>query len=216
MLLLVGLGNPGAGYANNRHNIGFMAVDAIVHRHRFAPWRARFQGQLSEGTLNGEKVLALKPTTFMNNSGQAVGEAARFYKLEPPQVIAFYDELELQPGRLKVKQGGGSAGHNGIRSLDAHLGPAYWRVRLGIGHPGDKARVTGYVLSDFAKGDAVWLEKLLDAVSEAAPDLAAELAGTGDGNRFMTKVALRMNPPLPKTERKDKTPQPEADGPTES
>jgi PTH1 family peptidyl-tRNA hydrolase len=200
MLLLVGLGNPGASHANNRHNIGFMAVDAIVHRHRFSPWRARFQGAMSEGLLGGERVLALKPATFMNLSGQAVGESLRFYKLAPEQVIVFYDEIELDPGRVKVKLGGGSAGHNGIRSIDAHIGNGYWRVRLGVGHPG-KEHVHGHVLSDFAKADAEWLAKLLDAVAEAAPDLAAELSGSGDGNRFMTKVTLRMKPPPKKKEK---------------
>jgi PTH1 family peptidyl-tRNA hydrolase len=208
MLLLVGLGNPGAGYANNRHNIGFMAVDAIVQRHRFSPWRTRFQGMTADGALGDEKILALKPGTFMNMSGQAVGEAARFFKVAPEQVIVFYDELELAPGRLRVKKAGGSAGHNGIRSIDAHLGADYWRVRIGIGHPGDKDRVTGHVLSDFGKADAEWLEKLLDAIAEAAPDLATELSGAGDGNKFMTKVALRMNPPA-----KKETPE---SGPTES
>ncbi len=202
MLLLVGLGNPGAGYANNRHNIGFMAVDAIAHRHRFAPWRARFQGEISEGMLNGEKVMALKPATFMNLSGQAVGEAIRFYKIAPEQVIVFYDEIELEPGKVRVKMAGGSAGHNGIRSLDAHIGYDYWRVRLGIGHPG-KELVHAHVLSNFAKGDAIWVEKLLDAVADAVPDLAAELSANGDGNKFMTKVTLRMKPPPPKKEKKE-------------
>jgi PTH1 family peptidyl-tRNA hydrolase len=194
MLLLVGLGNPGTQYASNRHNIGFMAVDAIVHRHRFSPWRARFQGVMAEGTLDEEKVLALKPATFMNLSGQAVGEAARFYKIPPEQVIVLYDEIELEPGKVRVKRAGGSAGHNGIKSIDAHIGPDYWRVRLGIGHPG-KEFVHGHVLSDFGKADEAWLTPLLDAVADAAPDLAAELSGTGDGNKFMTKVALRLKPP---------------------
>ncbi len=212
MLLLVGLGNPGAGYANNRHNIGFMAVDAIAHAHRFAPWRARFQGAISEGTLDGDKVLALKPATYMNLSGQSVGEAIRFYKIAPEQVIVFYDEIELEPGKVRVKKAGGSAGHNGIRSLDAHIGYDYWRVRLGIGHPG-KERVHGHVLSDFGKGDQQWLEKLLDAISEAAPDLVRELSGSGDGNKFMTKVTLRLKPPPPKKEKKEP---PSSDGATET
>jgi PTH1 family peptidyl-tRNA hydrolase len=197
-----------------------MAVDAIVDRHRFTPWRARFQGAMSEGALNGDKVLALKPGTYMNLSGQAVGEAMRFYKLAPEQVIVFYDELELEPTRVKVKKAGGSAGHNGIRSLDAHIGYDYWRVRLGIGHPGDKARVSGYVLSDFGKGDAQWLEKLLDAVADAAPDLTKELSAGGDGNRFMTKVVLQMKPPPkkePKKElNKEQAPSAPPEGTTES
>ena len=211
MLLLVGLGNPGAGYVNNRHNIGFMAVDAIANAHRFAPWRARFQGVMSEGSLGGDKVLALKPATFMNLSGQSVGEAIRFYKIAPEEVIVFYDEIELEPGKVRVKKAGGSAGHNGIKSLDAHIGPDYWRVRLGIGHPG-KERVHGHVLSDFGKGDAVWLEKLLEAIAEAAPDLARELSGPGgDGNKFMTKVTLRMKPPPPKNESKKEKKEPPTD-----
>jgi PTH1 family peptidyl-tRNA hydrolase len=214
MLMLVGLGNPGANYANNRHNIGFMAVDAIASRHGFSSWRSRFQGVTAEGTLGREKVIALKPATFMNLSGQAVGEALRFYKIPTHAVIVLYDEIELAPGRIKVKRGGGSAGHNGIRSIDAHIGPDYWRVRLGVGHPGDKARVHGHVLSDFAKADAEWLTTLLDAVTDNAPVLASELAVDGDGNRFMTKVMLKTCPPPPK-EKKEK-PSSETDGAEES
>ena len=217
MLLLVGLGNPGANHAANRHNIGFMAVDAIAHRHRFSPWRARFQGVIAEGVVGGEKMLALKPATFMNLSGQAVGEAARFYKLAPTEVIVFYDELELAPGRVKVKQGGGSAGHNGIRSIDAHIGYDYWRVRLGIGHPGDKARVLGHVLSDFGKADAEWLTTLLDALSEYAPELVSDLLAGGEGNKFMSKVTLKTSPPPPRTKKtEDEPPGDDAGGPKES
>ena len=190
MLLLVGLGNPGARYAGNRHNIGFMAADLIVRRHGFSPWRKRFQGEAAEGMLDGEKVLALKPQTFMNNSGQSVGEALNFYKLTPDDVVVLYDEIDLAPAKVKVKKGGGAAGHNGIRSIDAHIGPDFWRVRLGVGHPGDKARVHGHVLSDFSKADEVWLEKLLEAVAEAAPLLVRK-----DDNKFMTKVALLTQPP---------------------
>jgi len=185
MRLLVGLGNPGASYAHNRHNIGFMTAERIAKVHSFGPWRARFQGHICEGTVEGERVLALKPNTFMNLSGQSVGEATRFYKVEPADVIVFYDELELQPGRLKVKQGGGSAGHNGIKSIDAHIGTDYWRVRMGIGHPGDKNLVSGYVLQDFAKADAAWLDVFLDAATSALPLLIS-----GDAPKFMTKVAI--------------------------
>lgn len=190
MLLLVGLGNPGARYAGTRHNIGFMAADLIVRRHGFSPWRKRFQGEAAEGTLDGEKVLALKPQTFMNNSGQSVGEALNFYKLTPDDVVVLYDEIDLAPGKVKVKKGGGAAGHNGIRSIDAHIGPDFWRVRLGVGHPGDKARVHGHVLSDFAKADAAWLEKLLDAVADAIPLMARKADG-----KFMSRVALLTQPP---------------------
>jgi PTH1 family peptidyl-tRNA hydrolase len=203
MLLLVGLGNPGAGYANNRHNIGFMALDAIVARHSFSPWRKRFQGETAEAQIGPEKVLALKPGTYMNLSGQAVGEAMRFFKLAPENVIVFYDEIELEPGKVRVKKAGGSAGHNGIKSIDAHIGPDYWRVRIGIGHPG-KEHVHGHVLSDFGKGDAGWLELLLEAIAEGAPGLAVELRGNGDGNRFMTRVALKLKPPPVKEPKKDK------------
>jgi PTH1 family peptidyl-tRNA hydrolase len=196
MRLLVGLGNPGSNYAHNRHNIGFMALDRIVRDHRFGPWRARFQGQICEGEIGGTKVLALKPATFMNLSGQAVGEACRFYKIAPMDVIVLYDELELPPGRLRAKQGGGNAGHNGLKSIDAHIGADYWRVRLGIGRPADKAQVSGYVLQDFAKTDAAWREPFLEAISAALPLLVE-----GDANRFMTKVALLT---------KDTTPAPPA------
>jgi PTH1 family peptidyl-tRNA hydrolase len=208
-MLLVGLGNPGANHAHNRHNIGFMAIDAIAHAHRFAPWRARFQGSTTEGMLGDEKIVALKPGTFMNLSGQAVGEAMRFFKLTPEAVIVLYDELELPPGRLKVKRGGGSAGHNGIRSIDAHIGNDYWRVRLGIGHPGDKARVHGHVLSDFGKSEVAGLKTLLEAVADHAPELTRDVAHGGDGNRFMNKVMLKTNPPPPKAAKEEASPKPE-------
>lgn len=189
MLLLVGLGNPGPKYAFNRHNIGFMAVDAIIHRHSFSPERQRFQGLVSEGTLGGEKVVALKPMTYMNESGRSVGEAMRFYKLEPDQVVVLHDELDLPEGKLRIKLGGGHGGHNGLRSIDAHIGQTYRRVRLGIGHPGDKDRVLGYVLGDFSKAEMKWLEPFLDAIVDAAP-----LMGEGHFNSFANKVHLALNP----------------------
>lgn len=189
MKLIVGLGNPGAKYARNRHNIGFMAVDAIAANHGFSPWRSKFQGLLSDGRLGHAKVVLLKPQTFMNLSGQSVGAAVRFYKLNPEDVIVFHDELDLAPGKLRLKNGGGHAGHNGLRSIHQHIGPDYARVRLGIGHPGHKDRVTGYVLGDFAKADQEWLDDLLRGIQDGAPDL-----GNGDGDRFMNKVALHLVP----------------------
>jgi peptidyl-tRNA hydrolase, PTH1 family len=186
MRILAGLGNPGAQYQNNRHNVGFMAADAIARRHSFSPWAKKFQALIAEGTIYGEKVLLMKPQTFMNNSGQSVGEAARFYKLEPRDIAVLYDELDLPPAKVRVKDGGGHGGHNGIRSLDAHLpGKDYRRVRIGIGHPGVKELVHGYVLGDFAKADAKWLDPLLDAIADHAG-----LIGQGDGNTFMNKVSL--------------------------
>jgi len=186
MLLWAGLGNPEPGMARQRHNIGFMAIDVIAHRHGFTPWRQRFKGLVAEGSVGGEKVLALKPMTYMNLSGEAVQAAAAFFKIAPEQITAFHDELDLAPGKLRMKRGGGAAGHNGLRSMDRILGtPDYWRVRLGIGHPGDKDRVTGHVLGDFAKADRDWLIALLDGVAEAAPLLAQ-----GRPEDFMTKVAL--------------------------
>ncbi|SFN86429.1 peptidyl-tRNA hydrolase [Roseovarius lutimaris] len=190
MQLFVGLGNPGAKYEKNRHNIGFMALDRIAEEHGFGPWRARFQGHVSEGTLGGTKVILLKPGTFMNLSGQSVGEAIRFYKLTPGDVTVFHDELDLAPGKLKVKQGGGHAGHNGLRSIHQHIGEAYRRVRLGIGHPGHKDRVAQFVLQDFAKADADWLDDLMRGISEGAPWLAEDKA-----DRFLNTVAQRLTPP---------------------
>lgn len=186
----MGLGNPGARYATNRHNVGFMAVDRIAADHGFAPWRTKFQGEVSEGRLGTERVVLLKPMTFMNLSGQSVGEAMRFFKLEPAYVTVFHDELDLAPGKCRVKEGGGHAGHNGLRSLHQHIGDDYARVRIGIGHPGHKDRVADYVLSDFAKADEAWLDDLLRGISDGAPALAA-----GDAARFMNAVALRTAPP---------------------
>ncbi|MDI6835541.1 MAG: aminoacyl-tRNA hydrolase, partial [Rhizobiaceae bacterium] len=157
MLIIAGLGNPGAKYSENRHNIGFMAVDAIHRRHRFSPWSKKFKAEIAEGEIAGEKVLLMKPQTFMNLSGEAVGEAMRFYKLKPADIVAIHDELDLPAGRARMKTGGGHGGHNGLRSLDAHCGKDYRRLRLGIGHPGDKERVHGHVLGDFAKVDRIWL-----------------------------------------------------------
>lgn len=189
MQLIVGLGNPGAQYAGNRHNIGWMAVDRIAADHGFSPWRARFQGLAAEGRLGGEKVVALKPQTFMNASGQSVGEAMRYLKLDPADVVVLHDELDLAPGKVRVKTGGGHAGHNGLRSIHQHVGEGYRRVRLGIGHPGHKDRVSGYVLSDFAKADADWLDDVIRGVSDGAPALAAR-----DDVRFATLVAARTQP----------------------
>jgi PTH1 family peptidyl-tRNA hydrolase len=186
MKLWVGLGNPEPGMARNRHNIGFMAIDVIADRHGFAPWRKRFSGLVSEGSVGGEKIVALKPLTYMNESGRAVQPASAFFKLPPDAVTVFHDELDLIPGKVRVKRGGGAAGHNGLRSIDRTRGTQdYWRVRLGIGHPGDKARVHGHVLGNFAKTDEDWLVDTLEAVSDAAPLLAA-----GKPEDFMTKVAL--------------------------
>jgi peptidyl-tRNA hydrolase, PTH1 family len=195
MLLLVGLGNPGPRYAGNRHNIGYMAVDEIVRRHSFGPWRARFQGLATEGRIGARKVLALKPETYMNESGLAVGAALRFYKLAPGAVTVLYDEIDLRAGKIKVKLDGGHAGHNGLRSIDAHIGKDYWRVRLGIGHPGDKDLVHLHVLSNFAKSEAAWVEPLLTAVAEEIPRLLE-----GDEAGFMSRVAHRTAPPKPKKE----------------
>ena len=190
MKLLVGLGNPGAKYARNRHNIGFMAVDRIAGDHGFGPWRSKFQGVVSEGRLGPEKVLLLKPETFMNLSGKSVAAAMQFYKLTPADITVFHDELDLAPGKCRVKTGGGHAGHNGLRSIHSSIGEAYHRVRLGIGHPGHKDRVSAYVLHDFAKADADWIDDLLRGISDGAADLVA-----GDSARFLNAVALRVAPP---------------------
>jgi PTH1 family peptidyl-tRNA hydrolase len=192
--LFVGLGNPGPKYAGNRHNIGFMALDRIAADHGFSPWRKAFQGLVAEGRLGNEKVALLKPETFMNLSGQSVQGALAFWKLPLGDLTVFHDELDLAPGKLRLKQGGGHAGHNGLRSIHGHLGDAYARVRLGIGHPGHKDAVAAYVLHDFAKADQDWLEDLLRGISEGAPALAA-----GDGQKFMNAVALRTAPPRSST-----------------
>ena len=196
MLLLVGLGNPGPKYEKNRHNIGFMAVDEIVRRHSFSPYRARFQSLVAEGNLGGDKVLAMKPTTFMNESGRAVGEAMRYYKLVPQDILVIHDELDLVGGKLRIKKGGGVAGHNGLRSIDSHLGKDFHRLRFGIGHPGDKNRVHGHVLGDFSKAEMQQSEKIVDAIAERA-----ERLGAREFDAFMTQVALILKPPRPKTEK---------------
>jgi len=189
MKLFVGLGNPGPGHARNRHNIGFMAVDAIAGAHGFGPWRAKFHGQVAEGRLGPEKVMLLKPGTYMNLSGDAVRAALGFFKLEPGDVTVFHDELDLAPGRVRVKTGGGTAGHNGLRSLGAHIGPEFQRVRIGIGHPGDKRLVSNHVLGDFHMSEADWVDDLLRGVAEGAPALAA-----GDAQAFLAAVNRRTQP----------------------
>jgi PTH1 family peptidyl-tRNA hydrolase len=187
MRLFVGLGNPGGKYANNRHNIGFMAVDEIARRHGFGPWRRRFQGETSDGTLDGEKVVLLKPATFMNESGRAVQEAASFFKLSAGEITVFQDELELPPAKVRVKIGGGIAGHNGLRSISEHIGNDYRRVRIGVGHPGDKDMVQHYVLSDFAKSERSWVEALIAILADNA-----DLLARGDDASFQNKVHLAM------------------------
>ncbi|MBT3557656.1 MAG: aminoacyl-tRNA hydrolase [Rhodospirillales bacterium] len=196
MHMLVGLGNPGTEYARNRHNIGFMAVDEIVRRHSFAAWRSKFHGDISEGRLGGEKVLVMKPTTFMNESGRAVQAAMTFYKILPQDVVVLHDELDLAGGKLRVKRGGGHAGHNGLRSIHSHIGEGYGRVRIGIGHPGDKSRVVGHVLKDFSKEEDIWVQKLIDGMADNAGLLVE-----GDDGLFQTRVAAHMAPPK---ENKDK------------
>lgn len=189
MLLLVGLGNPGPKYAGNRHNIGFMAVDAIARAHGFGPWKKKFQGELAEGHIDGVRTLLLKPQTFMNESGRSVGEAANFHKLNATDIVVFYDEIDLAPGRFRMKMGGGAAGHNGIRSMIASpIGEGFRRARMGVGHPGQKELVHHHVLSDFHKADADWLQKLLDACAKAAPLLA-----NGDDEKYQGEV-MRLAP----------------------
>ncbi|WP_086994227.1 aminoacyl-tRNA hydrolase [Rhizobium sullae] len=187
MLIIAGLGNPGSKYARNRHNIGFMAADAIHRRHNFSPWSKKFKAEISEGELGGEKVLLIKPQTYMNLSGEAVGEAMRFYKLQPADLVAIYDELDLPPGKARLKTGGGNGGHNGIRSLDAHCGKEYRRLRLGIGHPGVKELVQHHVLSDFAKADQTWLEVLLETLADNADMLVRK-----EDSQLMNKLALAV------------------------
>ena len=192
MIILVGLGNPGPRYARNRHNVGFMAVDAVHARHRFAPWRQKFQAEIAEGNLGGERALLVKPLTYMNESGRAVGEAARFYKVAPGDIVVLHDELDLPPGKFRLKAGGGHGGHNGLRSLSEHLGEGYRRLRIGIGHPGAKELVHGYVLHDFAKADDKWLDPLLDAIASEAPLLAE-----GQDATFANRVHLASAPAKP-------------------
>ena len=210
MLLIAGLGNPGPGYAGNRHNIGFRVVDRIAERYGLGPWRSKFQGEIAEGRIpsseGGEtKILLLKPQTFMNKSGHSLGEAMRFHKLSSGQVVVFYDELDLAPGRLRMKKGGGAAGHNGMRSIIAQASPDVRRARLGIGHPGDKSLVHGHVLSDFAKSEQDWVEKLADACAEALPFLVG-----GDDERYQAEV-MRLAPAPKGDPRKPQTGNEEAD-----
>lgn len=197
MKLLVGLGNPGAKYARNRHNVGWMALDAIAHAYGFAIWRTKFHGQIAEGRLGSERALLLKPETYMNLSGDSVRAAMAFYKLQPADVIVLHDELDLAPGRVRARVGGGAAGHNGIRSIAAHIGPEFLRVRIGIGHPGDKRVVANYVLNDFARDEVEWLDPLLVAIARAAPELVA-----GDLARFSNAVALAVSASAPNPEPK--------------
>ena len=196
MRLFVGLGNPGSDYAKNRHNIGFMAVDEIVHRYSFAPFRSKFQGQLCEGKIAGQKVLILKPTTYMNESGKAVQAVMAFYKLPIQDIIVFHDEMDLVAGKIRMKTGGGHAGHNGVRSIQSHIGSGFQRVRLGVGHPGDKEKVVGHVLKDFSKADQQWLDKMIEAIGENA-----DLLIKGEDSGFMSKISLALNPPRPKPPR---------------
>jgi PTH1 family peptidyl-tRNA hydrolase len=197
-LLVAGLGNPGSQYARNRHNAGFIVVDALHAHGKFGPWKAKFDGQLSEGALGGRKTYLLKPQTYMNLSGDSVGPALRFFKLPLEALVVIHDEIDLAAGKLKVKTGGGDAGQNGLRSITATLGPDYRRVRLGIGHPGEKEKVTGHVLQNFSKDDIGWLQPLVEAMVEAAPLLARD-----DDAGFMSKVALLLKPPAPKPKKKD-------------
>jgi PTH1 family peptidyl-tRNA hydrolase len=190
VLLLVGLGNPGSKYARTRHNIGFMALDEVGRAQNLSAWRGRFQSAAAEGFVGTEKVLALKPQTYMNNSGQAVGEAMRYFKLPAGQVVVFYDDLDLALGKVKAKQGGGHAGHNGIKSMIQHCGADFWRVRMGIGHPGDKRQVTNYVLSEFAKDEWARVDDVCRAVGDELPHLVQ-----GDAEGFMSRVAQKAPPP---------------------
>jgi len=199
-LLLAGLGNPGVEYARHRHNAGFMAVDVIHDRYKFAPWRTRFRGHVADGTIAGRKVHLLKPMTYMNDSGDSVGAALRFYKLPLEALTVIHDEIDLAAGKLKVKTGGGDAGNNGLRSITPAIGPDYRRVRIGIGHPGEKHRVSGHVLGNFTRADEDWLVPTLSAIAEAAPFLAGD-----DDNGFMNKVTLILHPPVhkPRPEKKE-------------
>ncbi|MCC7015909.1 MAG: aminoacyl-tRNA hydrolase [Rhodospirillales bacterium] len=193
MRLIVGLGNPGPQYARNRHNVGFMAADAIARAHLFSPFRRKFSGEFAEGAFGAERAVLLKPMTYMNDSGRAVAEAARFFKAPVEDIVVIHDEIDLAPGRLKVKRGGGTAGHNGLESVAGHLGPDFMRVRIGVGHPGDPDRVADYVLSDFAKAEREgWVEKMVAALAAEFPRLIA-----GDEGGFMSRVAAALQPPKP-------------------
>ncbi len=207
MLLIAGLGNPGPQYAKNRHNVGFMAADAIARRHSFSGFSKKFRGEIAEGALAGEKVLLLKPMTFMNLSGDSVGEAMRFYKLGPSDIIVMHDELDLAPGKLRLKTGGSHGGHNGLKSIDAHCGKDYKRLRIGIGHPGHKDRVNPHVLGDFAKSDQEWLEPLLDAIADNA-----ELMARGDDAGFLNKIAVATGTAAPRPGKPEKKTDPAAGG----
>lgn len=198
MFLVVGLGNPGPAYVGNRHNIGFMAVDEIVRRHGFSPWRTKFQGEIADGMVDGKKALVLKPMTYMNDSGRSVLAAATFYKISSEDIIVFHDEIDLAPGKLRVKRGGGHAGHNGLRSIHAGIGADYARVRMGVGHPGDKGEVKNYVLKDFSKADQEWLDPMLDGCAEFLGDML-----DGDDPSFMSKVAHRISPNRPNAPKPD-------------
>ncbi|MBK1669405.1 aminoacyl-tRNA hydrolase [Rhodovibrio sodomensis] len=200
MLLLVGLGNPGPKYEKTRHNIGFMALDEIARSQNLSAWRGRFQSAAAEGFVGTEKVLALKPQTYMNLSGQAVGEAMRYFKLPVSQVVVLYDDLDLALGKVKAKQGGGHAGHNGIKSMIQHCGADFWRIRMGIGHPGDKAQVTNYVLSEFAKAETAVVDDVCRAVGDEIPRLVQ-----GDAEGFMSRVAQKAPPPKAPQGPKDTT-----------
>lgn len=196
MKLIVGLGNPGPKYERTRHNIGFMAADAIARRHGFRPPREKFNGEIAEGEIDGERVCVLKPLTFMNESGVSVAAAARFFKIEPSDVMVIHDELDLPAAKVRVKRGGGAAGHNGLRSIDAHLGNDYWRIRLGIGHPGRKDLVLSFVLQNFLPDETIWLDKLVPSVAEAIG-----LMINGQDSAFMSKVAMLIDPPPAKPPR---------------
>ncbi|MDG1472950.1 MAG: aminoacyl-tRNA hydrolase [Ascidiaceihabitans sp.] len=209
MKLIVGLGNPGAKYAGHRHNIGFMALDRIAADHGFGPWKSKHNGLVSEGRFGSHRAVLLKPETFMNNSGQSVNAAMRFHKLAPGDVVVLHDEIDLAPGKVKHKIGGGHAGHNGLRSIHAHIGADYGRVRLGVGHPGHKDRVPGFVLHDFAKADHDWLDDVLRGCSDGAPFLAA-----GDPAKFMNAVGLRVSPQRESTGTKAGKPKPQAQAKT--
>ncbi|UUX51269.1 aminoacyl-tRNA hydrolase [Nisaea acidiphila] len=208
MFLFVGLGNPGPKYELTRHNIGFLVADEIASSYGFGPFRSRFQALTADGSVGGEKVLLMKPTTYMNESGRAVGEAVRFFKIPLENVIVFYDEIDLAPGKIRVKRGGGAGGHNGIRSIDAHVGKDYWRVRLGVGHPGDKNRVKDYVLHDFAKAEQEgWLSKLVPAVADEA-----DLLVRGEDGSFMSRVSQAVFPQRPKPPKPKNLPKAETAG----